>query len=1113
MSKAVGIPSKENYGDTSNIPVNQLLTYINQLHKARKAGPHHDIRFGDKELFSWATRKGLPEPGGKRMLFQQPIHSKEYADFEGKIPEGYGAGVVSKSDKGTVLVTEATPDKIKFVLAHKKYPEYYTMIRQQGKNKPWLMINHTPTSPEQVLGNKDLFSKFHIKSVPADKAEEFLDGVVEGKVDGASGLFKLKKDSIDVLSYRIGTNGRPIVHTERFFGGKAPKVNIPKQWQNKVLRGEIYGVDKTDQPLSSQEVTPLLNMSLAKSIQTQQDTNTKLRGALFGVAGEDLNTPTRESELKEVLSFLPPHHFGRPPVAHGKEEALKLWDEVKSNKHPEISEGVVVYPESGDAPLKIKLRPEYDVNITGVFPGEGKYTGSAGGVEYQAGDNIGRVGTGFNDDFRRWLWENKDSLSGRTARITSTKQLPSGKYFQPSFMGLHEDYPTKKAEDDVSLSFLPDYTPEQLKDMGVYKEVYGPKDAPRLASLPQWPAHWYNEADPHGWLQWYNRYSGGRRIDDDRRQIKRWLAFKARHGGKAFKENPTPRRAFALRNWGIDATKLVDDPEALKTVMDEYKNKKYKQASDMEWTRQSGGIPEMAKAFDFVGDKVVPQIKTTGRNVGNKIYSVISNLIKPKAPTPTGGVSEAFKPKWNMSILNKGDIGIGQPIENFAGLSSKTSGLLDIYKKSIELETSVLKETPEQLASRLTSGNINKDKFFENASRHSWKGVPVPSFMIKSVLEKAQKNPEPYLRSLKKVNKEKIVDIIQKNPEAFKMVNSLNSFLPKLAKAEKPGLWANIRAKRKRGEPPAKPGDKAYPDKEQWSNLTKKEAGNIAPSVLPNKVPDKGFMPSVMGDQKQIMGNVFGHIKRTDPKAKSMLTSKEFWKFMGSVPSQYGDLVTGDMKGLAKTYNRFGANIKEGRCWNGYEPVPGKKPYTKDSCRPKSKKKDKNKKAELGFLPKTAKSPAWQRSEGKNPKGGLNAKGRASYNKETGGNLKAPVKDTDAKGERGQRRKSFCSRMCGMKSKNTSSETAKDPDSRINKSLRAWSCKCGSEFKKQSSKDSGSVSKEDLQHIGLFLNEQSKAGVPIDEKKKEIKNAIISFIKEVSPGLNPEMANYKASRN
>ena len=54
-------------------------------------------------------------------------------------------------------------------------------------------------------------------------------------------------------------------------------------------------------------------------------------------------------------------------------------------------------------------------------------------------------------------------------------------------------------------------------------------------------------------------------------------------------------------------------------------------------------------------------------------------------------------------------------------------------------------------------------------------------------------------------------------------------------------------------------------------------------------------------------------------------------------------------------------------------------------------------------------SAAWQKKEGKNPKGGLNAKGRASYNKTTGGNLKAPVKSGD-----NPRRASFLARMGNM---------------------------------------------------------------------------------------------------
>lgn len=91
-----------------------------------------------------------------------------------------------------------------------------------------------------------------------------------------------------------------------------------------------------------------------------------------------------------------------------------------------------------------------------------------------------------------------------------------------------------------------------------------------------------------------------------------------------------------------------------------------------------------------------------------------------------------------------------------------------------------------------------------------------------------------------------------------------------------------------------------------------------------------------------------------------------------------------------------------------------------------------------------ASTPAWQRAEGKNDEGGLNAKGRASYNKATGGHLKAPVTESNPKGSRAKRQNSFCARMCGMKRVNTGAGTAKDPDSRINKSLRKWNCKCSS---------------------------------------------------------------------
>lgn len=91
------------------------------------------------------------------------------------------------------------------------------------------------------------------------------------------------------------------------------------------------------------------------------------------------------------------------------------------------------------------------------------------------------------------------------------------------------------------------------------------------------------------------------------------------------------------------------------------------------------------------------------------------------------------------------------------------------------------------------------------------------------------------------------------------------------------------------------------------------------------------------------------------------------------------------------------------------------------------------------------KTPAWQRSEGKNPEGGLNAKGVASYRAANpGSKLKTAVTTKPSKLKKGskaaKRRKSFCARMSGHKKKNTSAETARDPNSRINKALRKWNC-------------------------------------------------------------------------
>lgn len=84
---------------------------------------------------------------------------------------------------------------------------------------------------------------------------------------------------------------------------------------------------------------------------------------------------------------------------------------------------------------------------------------------------------------------------------------------------------------------------------------------------------------------------------------------------------------------------------------------------------------------------------------------------------------------------------------------------------------------------------------------------------------------------------------------------------------------------------------------------------------------------------------------------------------------------------------------------------------------------------------------AWQKKAGKNPKGGLNAKGRASYHAETGGTLKAPVKSGD-----NPRRASFLARMGGMPGPE---HKPNGEPTRLLLSLKAWGASSKADAKKK----------------------------------------------------------------
>lgn len=470
--RAIGLPNPNRYGDTSRLPVGQLIDWVVQRHLAERAGEHYDVRLGtpDMGLLSWAVRKGLPTPGQKHLAIQQPVHSHNYKDFQGTIPWGYGKGEVSTHDKGEVLITRSSPNAVHFTTAHKGVPERFVMVRTgQGRDgKGWLLINTTPTTPIP-------YEKKRYVPVSAERAEAIIKQLPEGasvqpKVDGAAVLMPLLKDKIEVVSYRQSKRtGGPIVHTERMFHGVPSPYdyNMPSNLKGSLLRGEAYAIGKNDRAVDPHALGPLLNAGLANSIRSQDKKNLQLQTMLFDVerlGKKKVTDETPYSErykmLQNIMQYLPQDRVHLVEQAKTPDAAMQLWNKIRNREHPLSQEGVVIHPPVG-RPMKAKLFNDYDVHVTGVFPGEGKYlNNAAGGFTYShqpGGPTVGRVGSGISDELRRQMWQDPNSFIGRVAKVTAQEQLPSGALRVPSLWTMHEDYPaapvakTAALEDEAPL--------------------------------------------------------------------------------------------------------------------------------------------------------------------------------------------------------------------------------------------------------------------------------------------------------------------------------------------------------------------------------------------------------------------------------------------------------------------------------------------------------------------------------------------------------------------------------------------------------------------------------------------------------------------------------------
>ena len=237
-----------------------------------------------------------------------------------------------------------------------------------------------------------------------------------------------------------------------------------------------------------------------------------------------------------------------------------------------------------------------------------------------------------------------------------------------------------------------------------------------------------------------------------------------------------------------------------------------------------------------------------------------------------------------------------------------------------------------------------------------------------------------------------------------------------IEEGKKKGLWDNIHAKRKRGEKPAKPGEKGYP-----------ETLDVEEGAIPDAIDPKAHRKQQRAAKIRTLakkGSTEGERAAAEKKTKGP-------KMFGEEESKIGG---GNLKKLAtKATKRIDTDVdgdvdsKDMKSGETGEFVPGP-----DGKKVKPKVRFEHSDWRLEF----DEGAAWTKKSGKSESGGLNEKGRKSYERENpGSDLKAPSKKVG-----NPRRKSFCARMKGMKKKLTSKKTASDPDSRINKSLRAWNC-------------------------------------------------------------------------
>ena len=420
-----------------------------------------------KAWAKYAIPKGLPTNGQKVLAIENEPH--EVNDFNGVIAQGYGKGtktlllsdrVIVKVD-GRSSIQKANYHVHDADVAGKHFDLVVTGIKPgakqweinipRGEYKGRYAFTKTNTGmicvrmndnglrlpkPDYTLRKEDLLTALDPSKV-----------IIERKIDGSLGNAVIKDQRVMFRSHRDGG--------ETYYD-KLPAIEWIRNESSFLASRSIYpGPSLTGTVLQGELVHPdgaarvsgILN-SLAPNARAIQQQRGSVRYYVWDIIkfkGRDVSTKPYaerralcEQLIHEIQTVNKNYHIV-DKMASG-ETPTEFYRRVIATPLP-MGEGIVIKPIDGAQKWdKIKMTGFGYFKLIKVLPGEGKYANSVGRlvVENQENGAQGEVGSlSIDDDYRNWIWQNRDAVTGQTVKVRSQEITSRGVPRAGVFYGFH----------------------------------------------------------------------------------------------------------------------------------------------------------------------------------------------------------------------------------------------------------------------------------------------------------------------------------------------------------------------------------------------------------------------------------------------------------------------------------------------------------------------------------------------------------------------------------------------------------------------------------------------------------------------------------------------------